>query len=82
MEAEVTDLKCLNILSEVLYFSKRSTSKKFSYCATKQITLPIFRNDDDAEGRTTDSIASGNRGKRMERYGEHCFEAAFKKFAH
>lgn len=70
MEAEVTKLNIsLNFLSEVLYFSKRLTRKKFSHCATEQIGFPIFRNYRDTGVRTTDKIDSGNRGKGFERYG-------------
>lgn len=50
----------LNILSEALYFSKRWVGKKL---ATEHFVLLGFRNDSDAEGRTTVRIVSGNRGK-------------------
>lgn len=50
----------LTILSEALYFSKRWVGKKL---ATEHFVLPGFRNDSNAEGRTTVRIVSGNRGK-------------------
>lgn len=42
----------LNFLAEVFYFSKRSTRKKFSHCATEQISFPVFRNYMDTGDRT------------------------------
>lgn len=59
----------LNFLSEVMYFSKRSTSKKFSHYATEQIGFPLSRNYRDTGFRTTGKTDKGNRGKRFERYG-------------